>query len=328
MRWSARFTFVASALLTLVGAGGCGSAPLRLLSLIGVSKGPLVVALVAERRPAKDDSPLAALRLNPFAPYDQLQAVLRDGLGRPVGWDLCFPLQLESSLAIGLSHMAIISPADYAHLQNRERFPVIAVPVDEGPRVVHPAVLVVRADAAVKSVEELRGKIVAFGPAGDSRTHLAALELFARHGLKATDLSLELLPVPGSLKHMSNARAVAQTVMNFSSEAGFIDQADWEEFPEHAERRDDPARDRLKVIAETIALPDQLIVASPKLDAATLQKVREILLAADREHPEALAPLHVTAYQAPTAEMLKACALLAEPASPATQPAEAGGDAQ
>lgn len=207
--------------------------------------------------------------------------------------DLCLPLQLPFGLTSGMFHLAVVSPLDYARLPERERFPVVAMAADEAGRTARPALMIVPTGSAIQSVEDLRGKTVAFGPSGDPRTHHAALELLVQHGLKKADLSLELLPLPGSLKHMPTMRAVAQTVINLSSDAGFIDQAAWEALPEHADNAEDPAQDRLRVIAQTIALPDRLVLASPKLDEGLRQRVREILLAADREHPEALRPLHV-----------------------------------
>jgi ABC-type phosphate/phosphonate transport system substrate-binding protein len=305
-------------LLTVL--SGCQSAPLRLLNLVGINKEPVVIALVADRQSDRpEDGPLAIL--DPFAPYAPLQAVLRDELGRPVGMDLCFPLQLAPGLDTGMFHLAIMSPLEYARLPERDRYTVVAVPVDEYGRPARPAVLVVAAGSEIQSVEELCGKVVAFGPLDNPRTHIAALELLAQHGLKESDLSLELLPLPGSLKHLPTMQAIAQSVMNASSNAGFIDEAAFEVLPLLGEDEDDLARDRLRVIARTIALPDQLVVSSPKLDAATTEKLRGILLEADRKHAEALRPLHINGFQRPSEELLQTCRRLVEPPVASSQSA-------
>ena len=290
--------------LLLVSATGCQSTGLRFLSLIGLQKDPLIVALVADNRPRSSGKPLAAL--NPFAPYSKLQAALGKELGRPVGLDLCLPLQLEPSLSSGLCHLAIVSPIQYARLSNRERFTVLAVPIVHKGCATRSAVLVVKANSPLTSVEDLRGKTVAFGPAQDSWTHHAALVLLAQHGLQKTDLALELLPLPGSLKHMPNAAAVAQTVINNSSDAGFIDERDWEELPPSA-AGNEPAHDKLRVVARTIELPERLVLASPKLARETAAQVRSFLLKADQDHPQTLHPLQVSAYQAPREELLTSC---------------------
>ena len=314
MRRTARTAVLAAVLLGLIGAAGCQSTGLRFLSLIGIQKDPLIVSLVADQGASKPSGPLAVL--NPFGAYDKLTAVLRDELGRPVGWDLCFKVQLASSLDLGLCHLAVVSPVTYARLADRERYPVVAVPVDEDGQVARCALLVVAAGSEIEAVEDLRGKTVAFGPSGDSLTHYAALELLEQHGLEKTDLSLEIVPLPGSLKHMPDARSVAQTVMNASSDAGFMDEAGWAALPEHTDEEGEPARDRLKVIGRTIALPQRLIISSPKLDEATRDKVRSVLLAVKSEHSEAAEPLGISGYEAPTEELLNTCARLGETPAP------------
>ena len=307
MRWSARTTF-GLAVLVLAGGTGCQSAGLRFLSLIGLHKDPLVVALVADT-PGKGTT--AALEvLNPFGPYSRWQSALGEELGRPVGLDLCLPLQLPSALDSGLCHVAVVSPAQYARMTGAERFSVVGVPADEQGRGVRPALLVVKTDSPVQAVADLRGKTVAFGPAGDARTHEAGLALLAEHGLKKADLSLELLPLPGSLKHMPSMRGVAQSVINGSSEAGFLDEAAWEELPATAEG-DEPARDKLRIVARTAAVPDSLIIASPKLDPQTFDKVRAFLLEADEKYADALRPLHVSCYRAADQELVRDCFRLA-----------------
>lgn len=157
---------------------------------------------------------------------------------------------------------------------------------------------------------DLRGKVVAFGSVDDARTHLAALQLLQDGGLDKTDLSLEVLPLPGSLRHLPDGRAVAQAVMSGSANAGFVDQAAWEAFAEHQEREREPARDKLRIIARTVVLPQRLMIASSKLDDAAAGKVRAFLLAVGTQHPEVLKPLDISGYQVPSEKLLSACRAL------------------
>ncbi|MGD8454158.1 MAG: PhnD/SsuA/transferrin family substrate-binding protein [Phycisphaerae bacterium] len=310
MRRSAQLLCPLLLLVILTTLTGCQSASLRFLSLIGIKKDPLVVALVAERQTEKQESALAIF--DPFAPYQKMQTALGDSLARPVGLDLCFPIQLPAALRSGMSHLAIISPGQYARLDQRESYPVVAFAVDRNGQTTRPAVLIVPAKSDITCVEDLRGRTVTFGPAGNGRAHLAALRLLAAHGLAKKDLSLELLPVPGSLKHMPNARSLAQTVMNLSSDAGFLDIAAWNDLPPHSDAQDEPAQDRLRVVAETTGVPIGLVVASPKLPEATVTQVREALLDLSVHHADAMQPLGITGYVAPTPELLDACAKLVE----------------
>jgi phosphonate transport system substrate-binding protein len=320
-RSAVRLGWPAAAVLAI---GACQSPGLRFISLITLREQPFVIALVSEKRPVPASNPLDAL--NPFSPYEPLQAALSRELRRPVAMDLCFPLQLEPCLSSGLYHAAIVSAAQYAGLSRRERFPVIAIAARSADQPAHPALLVVPAGSPIGSVEELRGKIVAFGPMGDSHTHYAALDLLSRHGLKPTDLSLEPLPVPGSLKHMPHGRAVLQSVVNGSSDAGFVEEPDFNELPAHADQADELARDRLRIIARTEALPEQLLIGSPELDADTIARAREFLLSLDRTHPEVLRPLRIGGYQPATDDVLQTCGRLRSVESPVTRPGGTEGD--
>lgn len=307
----------------LLCALGCQSVGLHFLSVIGFKQKPLSVALVADEPPDA-----AAQALNPFPTYAALQNALADHLGRPVAVDVCFPFQVDLCLSSGWYDLALVTPAQYARLKQPDALRVLAVPVDGQGRAARSALVVVPAGSELQSPAELRGKVVAFGPAGDSRTHHAALQLLESAGLKKTDLSLEVLPVPGSLKHLPDMRSVAQTVINGSSDAGFLDEAAWEGFPEHAETEGAPARDRLRVIGRTIALPSRLLIASPGLDEATASRLRAFLLAVGRDHPQVLEPLAASGYQVPDDRLLAACRGLAgtvEAAAPpeATRPQQA-----
>ncbi len=295
--------------LTLLATGtliaGCRSAPVQqTLHLFGLARKPLVVALAADK---PRQAPSLTALINPFEPCEPLLAAMSQRLKRPATFDLAFAFQVEGHLSLGLAQLAIVSPRHYAAFEHPERFEVLAVSRDAAGRLARPALLIVRRNSPVRRVEDLAHKVVAFGPAGDPRTHLAALLLLDEHGLSKGDLALEPLPVPGSLKHFSNMRAVAQSVIRGSSDAGFVDLRAWEAWPERADSSDTPARNRLRVLARTLPLPDYLVLRSPKLDDATAQAVRDFLLQADESAPRALVPLDVAGFAPPTDDLLASC---------------------
>ena len=197
---------------------------------------------------------------------------------------------------------------------------MLAGTVDEQGRTARSAVLVVPVQSEVHAPADLRGQVVAFGPAGDSRTVYAGLLLLRDAGLRKTDLALEVLPVPGGLKHFPDMRSLAQAVINGSAAAGFMDEVAWDAFPKHADQAGEPARDKLRVLAPTVALPGRLLIASPKLDAATVEQVRAFLLSVGRDHPELVKPLAISGYAAPSEELLAACRSLLPVVAP--EPAE------
>ncbi len=302
----------------LVPQTGCqsGAPGANFLSLFGLSEKPVVVGLEVE--PGV---------LDPFTPHEMLRKAMSETLKRPVQLRLYLPVTLAPNLTLGFYDFAYVTPTCYAQTNDRERFEVIAVSVDEAGRPERSAALVVAADAKIDKVEDLRGKRVAFGPPGDARTHLAALALLREHGLEKTDLSLLLLPVPGSLKHLPKMREIAQDVVQGSSDAGFIDEAALEALAESSDRRDEPTRDKLRVIARTVPVPDKLVLRSPKVKAEIVSAVTDFLLTADQKHPEALRALLFSAYRQPTKELLASCERLlgageAAPAEPAADSPE------
>lgn len=298
MRYSKSCIAVAAAGLLLVAAGCQSGAPgTEFLSLVGLSKKPVVVALTPE--PGV---------LNPFATYEPLRKQMEQAFGRPVRLDLALPrLQLEPNLDLGLYHFAIVGMGDYAGMARRERFGALAMSVGEHGTPGRPALLIVPANSKIESIEALRGKTVAFGPKEDARTTLAALALLREHGIKKTDLSLQLLPVPGSLKHFQKMREIAQSVMNYSSDAGFIDEAAYNGLPETTDVENEPARDRLRVIARTIAVPDKIVLRSPKVDDKTAAQFAQFLLSVGKDHPEVLHPLRLSGFVAPGEELKALC---------------------
>jgi hypothetical protein len=304
MRPNPRSVIAVLVVALLVAQSGCqrGAGRASFLSLFGLSEKPVVVALVA--KPGV---------LDPFAPHEQLREAMSESIKRPVRLDLCFPIQLEPNLNLGFYDFALVTPACYVEMNDRERFDILAAAVDETGCVAHSAVLVVAADSKINDVADLRGKKVAFGPRDDARTHHAALVLLRQHGLDKSDLSLSLLPVPGSLRHFSSMRQIAQAVQSGDFDAGFIDEVAFEQFERSPAVEGEPDRDKLRVLARTMPVPGMLVIQSPKANPELVRKVADFLLSAGQTHPEALRPLLLSAYQKPTAEL---CAWSEPPAKP------------
>jgi ABC-type phosphate/phosphonate transport system substrate-binding protein len=288
---------------------GCQSHPgASFLSLIGLQQKPVVLNLVSD--PAQLAPGNALHLLNPFGPYEPLRAAMAKALDRPVVMDLSLPFQLPLALQAADDRLAIVTPVQYAHLSSLDAVRVLAISLDAQGKSARPALLIVSNRSEVRDVTGLRGRTVAFGPAGDSRTHAAALQLLKRNGLSKTDLSLEVLPILGSLRHMPDDRAAAQAVMNNSADAGFVDEAAWNAFAEADPRPGDPSRSVLRVIGRTVPLPDRLIIAGRKLNPGLSQRIESFLTSAGQRCPDALRPLAISGFAAPTSEIIDDCARL------------------
>lgn len=314
---------VAFCLISVLGiaASGCTGRPAsRLLSLIGLSQKPLVISIVADR-PEGPTTPLELL--NPFESYSEFNQALGKAVNRSVAPDLVFPFQVGPNLSLGICHLAIVSPLQFGQMSDADKYPVVAVFADEQGRTERSAVLVVAARSNIQDAAGLKGKIVGFGPAGDARTHQAGLALLASRGINRGDLSLEPLPLPGSLKHFPHMRAVAQSVINGSSDAGFIDELAWEQMPETDDREGEPSRSKLRVIDRAQPTPERLIVASPALEESTRAEIRDFLMSAHDRAAAALRPMKCSGFKAPADDIVAKCRALANMTG-----AEASSEAQ
>lgn len=287
---------------------GCG---LKLPFLSFRPGGDVILAgIVADRSVAAGDSPYEII--NPLGPYEPLRAALQAELDRPVVLDLCLRLALEPYLRDGHYDIALLSPAEYASLPKRERFEILAVSTDAQDRPARDALLVVSATSPVQSVAELKGKQVAFGLARDARTHQAGLDLLSSHGVDKSQLALDPLPIPGSLRTFPKSRDVMRSVLLGSADAGFVDSAAWDELPERASPGQ-PTRDRMRIIGRTAAVPDLVVVASAKLESDLRARLVAALGQVTRRHSGAVRALGLRGFAAPPAEALQALEQLGRP---------------
>lgn len=292
--------------------GGCRSGGLPLLNYLGLDE-PMDVLIVT------DNPATSALAL---FEYEKLRSEMQKGIGKSVVFELGFPIMVEGGLRNGWRDIAIMKPIHYAMFDDTADMEVLAVPTDLQGRDGQRALLVVAEDSEIRDVDQLAGKKVAFGPADDARTFAAALLLLRKSGVQKSDLSRELLPIPGSLLHIADGTQTARHVLKKQCAAGFIDEATWNQLPDVPGKGNDPARSELRVLARTEPLPDRLLVCSPKLQPPMRDKARAFLMSVGHEHPEALRSLRITGYQPPSTSMIEAVRSLKDTAPVAESDAE------
>lgn len=279
---------------------GCRSGGIPLLNLLPTGKTTTVIGLASDLKPLFSDD---NIQINQLERFEPLRKSAQVELGHAVLIDLCMELQLSPNLNLGLDQFALVTPAQFGRLPDREKYELLASSIDNAGRPGRSGVLVVSANSNTRAIGDLRGKVIGFGPERDARVNSAALKLLEDNGLKRTDLSLEALPIPGSLKVFPNSRAVVQSVINFSSDGGFVDEAYLESLPETAADKSEPARDKLRVIGRTAASPDWLVIAGAKADAAARARFKEFLLQVGKKNPESLTKLALSGFGAPTVEV-------------------------
>jgi len=119
-------------------------------------------------------------------------------------------------------------------------------------------VIVVPKASPARRVADLRGKTLAV-PTSAAFTHALALELLRRHGLEpGRDVTLR------ELDHNQNSMAAP---LRGDADAAVTGILLWTKEGDH---------DRMRVLAETRAVPGFLLMAHPRLPAATVARLRKI----------------------------------------------------
>jgi ABC-type phosphate/phosphonate transport system substrate-binding protein len=239
------------------------------------------------------------VQLNPVdAPWGRFARALQKKLGTPVQVIYEEPFQIRSQLSRGYLDFAILSATDYAEVGG-ENCVLLAKPVNTFGQTSRHALIIVKKESRIQNVADLKGQRFAFGPRGDATCDLAAKYCLMQAGLGPGDLQKELLPPPLAGHHL-NSFEVAKAVANEPVAAGSVDQLAYASWPEKgvpiikatpvAGFLQMVSKDRFRVIANTITLPEGPIVASSKADAAMVTAVKEYLLSG--EIPEtALRPM-------------------------------------
>lgn len=315
----------ASLCCALLALTGCLATGVRFLNLVGLSEKPLVFTLVADEREL-DGS--AGTLLDPYAPYKPLNQALGAAAKRNVVPNLNFLFQVPPNLDLGVTHIVVASSLQYAQIERLGDYPAVAMAVDAAGRTARPGVLLVKADSAIEQVRNLKGKRVAFGPANQARTHHAGLLLLDKHGVKKSDLKLELLPLPGSLLAVTDPAARLKLVEKGEADAAFVDLAVWEKWTAESAAEADRARAAgCRQLDRTIPLPIQVVVRSPHLDPELAARVQSFLTTVHETNPEALKPLGFKAFAMPNAAELKVCDALmtVEQLLPSAEPKQPAG---
>jgi phosphonate transport system substrate-binding protein len=128
----------------------------------------------------------------------------------------------------------------------------------------------VRKDAGIKSVEELRGRTIAFVDPASSSGYIYPMVLLIQKGLvKNRDPKTFFKEVVFSGAHDASMRALLN---------GHVDAIASFDLAREQYLKDPAERERLVFVAETPEIPEAGICARAGLDPATLSKVRAALL--------------------------------------------------
>ncbi len=223
------------------------------------------------------------VHMNPMvaAPWHPLEQALAKKFGRPVQVIAYRPFQIRSQLERGYLDFAILSATDFAEIGGDESCLAIARPVNSLGQDLRHGLIIVKRDSKIQALADLKGQRFAFGPSWDAVSHLAAANAFMQAGLEPSDIVRELLPLPLSRRHHLDSFEVAKAVAYEPLlPAGAVDEVDYASWPEKGGSImfQTVSKDKFRVVARTVDLPEGPIVASRKADPKLVEAMRAYLL--------------------------------------------------
>jgi len=170
-------------------------------------------------------------------------------------------------IASGELDLAYMGPASYIKLVDEfGLFPLLARQLVLGQPIFN-GVLIVRSDANIGSVEELRGQTFAFGDPSSTMSHLLPRYVLLEAGIGLDDL--------GGHDFVGNHQAVALAVLRGDFDAGGVKQ---EVFASYRRRG-------LTLLALTPSVSEHLFVASREMPDTLLEELRQLLFGLDDSAP-------------------------------------------
>ncbi len=216
-----------------------------------------------------------------FKNFQPLVVYLQGMINRPV--QLIIPkdfYEFESFVKNGKVDFAYQAPHTYvrlAHLYNQEILLKALTPEGESR---HHGVIIVRKDSPVKTLADLKGKVVMFGSELSTAKCMAPKQLFRENGF---DIDRDLK----RYIHNGSCESIALNVFLKSVDAGVICDYSFEEInePEDSEKGDIPAG-QMRIVAETIEIPTWVFSSLKNTDSEMATRVSQALRALDRENEQ------------------------------------------
>lgn len=229
---------------------------------------------------------------------------LADELDRPVPFQLLKPWQICAHLGTGRLQFAMLTPGDYCALRSDDQHRILAVPINGRGQVRRQGLIITAAESELESVEQIEGRRFHFLPANDVLNQ-AALGLLLEAGVVEKSLDGGFLGLGLDTRHVSSAE-VAKSVIVEKGSAGVIDRDDYERWPETGgvilmptPIPPLPSKDQVRVIGETVVVPNGPFVASVHADEELVNAVRDCLFTEKLRRNLALASLDCSTFTDP-----------------------------
>jgi len=185
-------------------------------------------------------------------------------------------------LTQGAAHYGLLSCKEYLEIEDPKGIQLLATAINPVGKPARRAFLVARNGTNINTVAECKGRRVAFGTHKDLLTDIAVQKVFQSAGLSLKDLDPEVLtPPPLAFEQRLYLKDDAYKTIqaDLTVPVGVIDEVQFAGMKETGGNLiTGPSRDQYKILAETRAIPEMLVVAGPNADPAMTEKLTHFLL--------------------------------------------------
>lgn len=224
------------------------------------------------------ESPGLALIVHPYdtpsriiTHFQPLADYLSGQVGQPVHVQVAVSYGDQiRRIAAGEAQLAYIGPTPYLRAQDHylkgaeRKLQLLAAEASE-TGMGYRSVLVARIDDPLSTVDDARGRTVAFGSPHSFSSHYVPRVMLARAGVELADLK--------DYAYLRRHERVALAVLHGDFDLGGLRKAIAERYLERG----------LRIVEESPSLPPHVIAAAPDLDPELAARLREALLGAEGE---------------------------------------------
>ncbi len=293
MRWTPcpRHVAPAVSLIVLVlCSSGCQSVRnvVDPLNLSGLGRGPVRIGVTRiELSPPPLLLPKTAL----------LQDDLFYRLGEPISLDVMTPRQIRVHLGTGRLKFAMLSASDYAEVAPAGTCRILSVPLNEHGQTSRKGLIITSPRSRLSQLSDIRNRPFHFMPRGHA-LNAAARAALLDAGMTAEEIDEGL--VLGLGRHHISSLEVAKSVVLEKDVAGVIDEADYLKWKKTGGSLVllSPSQDEVRVIGETVTVPEGPVVVSLHTDPEMVAKVKDYFLNVAPRHKFVLASLGCTGFTA------------------------------
>lgn len=228
-----------------------------------------------------------------------LERDLEAWLGQPVVLDLMAPSQICVHLNSGRMALAMLSAAEYSRVAPECDAAILAVPVNARNSSYRKGLIITAPKSKLENLAQLSNKRFHFMPAGDILNE-AALGALLEAGVDRQSIDHGILGLELDTRHI-NSLEVAKSAVLEGEAAGVIDEADYNAWPERGGSLLllSPSKDQVRVIGETVRVPEGPVLMSTSIPEALQNELREYFMKKAAANPLAMAALGYKGFAAP-----------------------------